>query len=135
MKRFLFNWGPVLLLAFAIYLNTAIPHEISLPSLWDKVVHFLVFLLLGFLTTRALLLSGDYQRSTGVFLGSLLVMAWGILDEFHQSFVPGRHASWGDGVANGLGAIAGALLFTYLGVLLYKSHKLYPPKPNACRPG
>lgn len=135
MKRFLFNWGPVLLLALAIYINTAIPHGITLPNLWDKVAHFFTFLVLGFLTTRALLLTRDFGRGTGVFLGSVLVLFWGVLDELHQYFVPGRESSWGDGMADAVGGIVGALLFTYLGMLLYKTHKLYPSKPNSCSSG
>ena len=42
----------------------------------------------------------------------LFVTVNGVLDEFHQSFVPGRHASWADAAADALGA--GAAIFWLL---------------------
>jgi VanZ family protein len=92
------------------------------------VIHFFEFGLLGFLAARVIFLLGNIERWIGIALGATTAALWGILDEFHQSFVPGRNASVGDAVIDGIGAFCGALLFTYLGVLLYKSGKIYPRK-------
>jgi VanZ family protein len=126
MKKFFSIWGPVLFYAAAIFVQSAFPQIVSVKNGWDKVVHFFGFALLGFLAARSVFLSGNFGRTGGVILGALLAAIWGVLDEFHQSFVPGRTASAGDAAADTLGAIVGAVLFIYLGVLLYRSNKLYP---------
>ena len=128
MKRIIYNWGPVLVLASGIYIISAFPQGIFIPSGLDKVIHFLEFALLGFFTARAILLSGNLGRWTGIGLAALIAALWGVLDEFHQSFGPGRQASLGDGIADALGALAGALSFAYLGLFLYRTEKLYPKK-------
>jgi VanZ family protein len=128
MKRFISVWGPVIIYAAAIFIQSAFPTPIHIPKGWDKVIHFFEFGLLGFLAARVVFLLGNVERWMGIFLGGLTASLWGVLDEFHQSFVPGRYASLVDGVVDGIGAFCGAALFTYLGVFLYKSGKLYPRK-------
>jgi len=39
-------------------------------------------------------------------LGAVSIF-YAVVDEFHQSFVPGRHASWADVAADALGAAFG----------------------------
>jgi VanZ family protein len=128
MKRFLLVWGPVLIYAAAIFIQSAFPTPIRIPKGWDKVVHLFEFALLGFLVARVVFLSANVDRWVGILLASLAAATWGVLDEFHQSFVPGRHASVGDALIDAVGAFVGALLFAYLGAFLYKSGKLYPKK-------
>uniref|UniRef100_A0A7C5ZZU9 VanZ-like domain-containing protein n=1 Tax=Thermus tengchongensis TaxID=1214928 RepID=A0A7C5ZZU9_9DEIN len=71
----------------------------GLPHPWDKGAHFLAYLLLGFLLRLGL----------GRFLPAFLLAAlYGALDEWHQSFVPGREAFGWDLLADALGAWAGA---------------------------
>ena len=43
-------------------------------------------------------------------LAAVLATAYGVTDEFHQSFVAGRHAELRDVAADALGATAGAAL-------------------------
>ncbi len=38
-----------------------------------------------------------------------VTILYGISDEFHQSFVPGRQPSWYDVLADGLGGLLGVL--------------------------
>jgi VanZ family protein len=128
MKKFIFNWFPVLVYAALIYLLSSFP--IQVPVRGDKVLHFLEYSLLGFLATRGFLLSYDLSKLWAGFLGALSGGLWGILDEFHQSFVPGRRASFGDVGADLLGSCAGALLFIYLGTWLFRNMKLYK---TSCR--
>ena len=47
-------------------------------------------------------------------IGVGLAIAYGISDEIHQSFVPGRDASVGDLIADSVGAALGAGLVVYL---------------------
>jgi len=40
---------------------------------------------------------------------------YGFLDEFHQLFIPGRYASFGDIIFNILGIIVGIMIYSLLG--------------------
>jgi len=115
--RMLSGWGAV---AAYLALITVLSHQPSLPvpgGMPDWVAHGTEFGVLAALLIRALGLSG--RRLTPV-LGALVVAACafaGALDEFHQSFVPGRDAEVKDVVADTTGAAivtGGALLWAAL---------------------
>ena len=75
---------------------------------WDKLAHVLLYFPLGLLV--ALLFSeGKITKKLGVRigLGLLLLSAMACADEFHQSYIPGRFASFGDLVADALGGLLG----------------------------
>ncbi len=72
----------------------------------DKVVHFAVYGLLATLVCRL----GRGWRAAAWSL--LVVSAFGVTDEWHQSFVPGRLAEVADWVADTLGALVAVTLYT-----------------------
>lgn len=71
----------------------------GLPHPWDKGAHLLAYALLGFLLGRGL---GRFRPAF------LLAALYGVVDEGHQSFVPGREAFGLDLLADFLGAYLGA---------------------------
>ena len=73
----------------------------------DKIAHVLEFIPLGFLF--ALLYQTALTLNTGrkIGLGVLLIAMLATIDECHQSFVPGRDASFLDGIADVVGGILG----------------------------
>jgi VanZ family protein len=52
----------------------------------------------------------DGRTRRAVVYAVLVCAAYGVLDEFHQGFVPGRDSSIGDVVADSVGAGLGTLL-------------------------
>jgi VanZ family protein len=60
-------------------------------------------------------------RSKFVVYSIIFTFLYGVSDEIHQYFVPGRVFSIFDILANGLGAIAGTLVFYYRKRLISKS--------------
>jgi len=75
----------------------------------DKLAHFLVFGLLATLIARI-----DGVRAwPGLGLGWAVVLAstYGLLDEYHQSFTPGRFVEVADWVADTLGAAVAVALY------------------------
>jgi len=78
--------------------------DLPLPGGWDKPAHFLEYALLGYFLARGL------GGKRAVLLGFVLVIGYGALDEFHQSFVQGRESSGLDLLADAVGAMAGSLL-------------------------
>lgn len=72
---------------------------------FDKVVHFGVFGLLASLVVR----TGFAPRRA--WLAVVWVSLFGITDEWHQSFTPGRAVELADWVADTLGAIVAVTLY------------------------
>ncbi len=80
----------------------------------DKILHFVAFGLLGFLTMGAIRTKGEAHRNWQVWLIVLLVGLYGVADEFHQRFVPGRNVSIHDVAADMAGGIMGAWAMYFL---------------------
>ena len=78
-------------------------------SNFDKVVHFFVYGLLATLAVRL----GRGRRAA--WLALLAVSFFGVTDEWHQSFVPGRSCEFGDWVADTTGAALAIALYTRWG--------------------
>ena len=65
-----------------------------LHLLTRKLAHFAAYAVLGFLAARAFAASSKrLLREHWIFSSGLLVVAYALLDEFHQSFVTSRTAS------------------------------------------
>jgi VanZ family protein len=82
--------------------------DIPLPGGWDKPAHFLEYAVLGFFLARAL---GETRPRW--FLAWCLAVGYGLLDEYHQSFVLGRYPSGVDVLMDAMGAAAGVLAGLY----------------------
>jgi VanZ family protein len=107
VRRWLVAWGPAATWAAVLFfLSSRSTLPVDLSSGLDKVAHFLAYLVLGFLLTHAAV----YLRLP---LLAAVALGWfyGALDEYHQSFVPGRDASFGDWVADAAGTVVGVVLF------------------------
>jgi VanZ family protein len=104
-------WAPVITYLVAIFVVSSMPQPPEMPGgVGDKSLHGLAYAVLGVLLVRALS-GGDWARVTGrvVFVAIVLATAYGITDELHQAFVPGRSPDPRDVVADAVGATIGAL--------------------------
>jgi VanZ family protein len=110
--RFLRCELPALLWAAGIFTLSSLSRPPGPPLVHglDKVAHFTAYLVLGLLTARALGARSQRPR-TAALLGLLLASLYGVSDEWHQHFVPGRSVDALDLLADVLGACAGALLW------------------------
>lgn len=107
MIGWLRGWGPALLCAALIFLASSRPTiPVPLERGTDKLAHFVAYSVFGFALGHARFHSGIPFAAAAV-IGAL----YGLSDELHQSFVPGRSAELGDWVADALGVLAG--LFAY----------------------
>jgi VanZ family protein len=105
---------PAILWAAVIFVASSIPAS-KLPRfvhlINDKVIHFSIFFLLGILVYRALEpkvtpAGFDWRR---LVIAISAVILYGISDEFHQVFVPGRTVDAFDALADSLGGVSSAL--------------------------
>jgi VanZ family protein len=76
---------------------------VHMVPLRDRGVHFLEYAALGLLIARAVQLTWGPQGMRGSMFAVLLSVALGLLDEFHQLFVPGRTGEIFDLLADGAG--------------------------------
>ncbi len=77
----------------------------------DKLFHMIEFGGLGLaLVVNFVLFPGKYRFLKMISSGIL----WAVLDEFHQSFVPGRDSSFQDILADTAGLLISIWLFSYL---------------------
>jgi len=109
MKKYLHYQFPWQFLMLIIFIQSSIG-KIEMPDIEfemaDKVIHFIVFGILGLLTARGM--KNTYNtniQNNFVLLSISLSIIYGALDEIHQYFVPGRHATVWDWVADTLGVI------------------------------
>lgn len=110
MKTLFKYWLPVVLYAGIIFYISSIPGS-GLPKnllLPGYFLHILEYLPFGFLICRAIKNTKSSISLRKVLISSaLLAVLYGVSDEFHQSFIPGRCVSLLDLLCDGIGAIIG----------------------------
>ena len=118
---------PLIIYWIMLFTATSLPAA-NLPSvaISDKIKHFGAFFGLSVLLSLTLLFQSKVLLFKKYFIAAALIISsvYGLLDEVHQSFVPGRNSEFLDWVADSLGAAAGAFIVYYL----LKKFK-YLPKP------
>lgn len=125
-------WAPAVLYMGLIWALSSI-HIRGLPishfPLKDKGIHFVEFAVLGFLVAYAARRTWASRASIRAFGAAVIIaFAWGVLDELHQGFVPGRDGDVYDIIADGLGSIAGAFaFFTLAGLRASRRHRKAAP--------
>jgi VanZ family protein len=85
--------------------GSALPSLSDFPPWADKVVHFGMYGMLGVLLARVGVLENWSRRR--LVLTAVMVSLFGVLDELHQLFIPGRDAEVGDWLADTLGSASG----------------------------
>lgn len=78
---------------------------------FDKVVHLVEYAVLAFLIARALRHAPTLRWPVPAAI--LLSTLYGVSDEIHQSFVPGRVADPYDAIADAVGSLLGAAAFSF----------------------
>jgi VanZ family protein len=103
-------WTAVLAWAGVIFTLSAQPGS-RLPGGWSVQGHFGVYAVLGVLLWLAL--GGRSAGVRGIVLAIVIASAYGITDEFHQSFVPQRTPDVFDWATDTVGAAVGVMLAWY----------------------
>jgi len=81
----------------------------------DKLIHALVFGILGFFVLGAMKTEANGYRQFQPWLAVIVVTVYGVLDEVHQHFVPGRSPDIYDVMADAAGAMLGVwLLYSFI---------------------
>lgn len=117
--RFLSLWAPVVLYMAAIFYVSSLPEPPPIPAGTDKPLHLSAYFGLTIVVVRAV--AGGWPRRIGArtaVAALLIAIGYGVTDEAHQMFVPGRTADVYDLLSDVMGAIAGAAACWAWGILL-----------------
>jgi len=105
-------WWPAIAWAAFIFVLSSIPGtkfpEVKTPHA-DKVVHAVIYVVLGALCVRAIRRTSTLTGARAVALATLIAALYGVSDELHQIFTPNRTPDWHDAAADAAGGLAGAL--------------------------
>ena len=109
-RAFLSHWGPVLIYMAVIFYVSSLQQPPLPAGISDKPAHAFGYLGFGLVIARALA-GGLPPRITlrQALLGLALASLYGITDELHQHFVPGRTADIADWYSDSIGAALGLL--------------------------
>jgi VanZ family protein len=102
------RWAYAIVASAILFWLSSLPirQPANLPYI-DKVEHVIAYMLLG-LAYFNVGSAGGRRLNRLVILGTwIVVVAYGISDEWHQSFVPGRSADVADVVADSVGGALG----------------------------
>ncbi|MFA5887372.1 MAG: VanZ family protein [Candidatus Nanoarchaeia archaeon] len=120
-RGFLYYWFPVIIYAGIIFyfssLSNPLPQGMPSFNYMDLLLHSVEYLILSVLLLRALL---HYNTSHPYLFSIAIAALYGISDEFHQLFVPGRFFAVSDMAADAFGA---SLILIYLLTKHTKSYK------------
>jgi VanZ family protein len=109
--RVLSRFGPPIALMAVIFFLSAQPDLNSGLGVWDtigrKLIHMAFFGLLWFLWQRAL-------RTPAAYPAILITLGYAAFDEYHQTFVEGRHGTPVDVLIDAVGIAIAVLLHARL---------------------
>jgi VanZ family protein len=108
MKNFFYYWLPVYVYASLIFYFSSLP-KIPEPIIeiipQTLILHIIEYAILSILLFRAFTKSNNTNmRNNAVLLAIMIATLYGITDEIHQYFVPGRISSYLDIIANCIGS-------------------------------
>ena len=114
MNREKGRWIPLVIWIVAVFV---LPNVLSLsgsgpdlPHRFDKVIHFVEYMVLALLFHWGLAQHSRSERALAFAAVVFACLAIGALDEFTQFFIPQRDSSIMDWLADAAGVIIGALL-------------------------
>ncbi len=116
MKR-TFPLVPIVILGSLIYASSAfltVPSTTAVHSMFiqmDAVAHVFLYFFLGLLVTRYVSVGLQINAVGALVIATALCVTFGVLDEFHQMYVPNRGAEFRDVLWDLVGATAGGLLY------------------------
>ena len=89
--------------------DLAVP-TVMISPYFDKLAHFSIF---GLLASSVIRLPISKNKHQNFALSLLIVTLYGSIDEYRQSFTPGRSIEMADILANALGALCACSLYSY----------------------
>ncbi len=111
------HWLPAIIWAgFIFFLSSRQFSGLPLFPGADKIIHVCIYMVLGYFIARALTKGHDVKKYQAIIIATLLAGVYGLSDEFHQSFVPGRSVEILDMLSDFLGGLLGSICVSLRGL-------------------
>ena len=111
LRRSLALWAPALVYAAALFVASSRSELPSIVALvWDKLLHAGAWTGLTLLLLRATHRGRGPLRPLPTLAAAAIAIAYGMSDEYHQSFVRGRDPELDDLAADSVGAPAAIVM-------------------------
>ena len=109
LKHDLSRWFMPAIYAAMIFIVSSLPGPPAEAAIRvsDKLLHMCLYGLMAVLVAMAMQRPGRPLPWRRALIVVLITVAYGVTDEYHQSFVPGRLAGADDGLADAAGAVLG----------------------------
>lgn len=113
-------YAPPILLMALIFVSSSLPMDgkskhfkfvVQLAPTIQNLLHIPVFSFLAYLWMNSLSKHG-FPRIQTLIITIIITVGYGIFDEFHQFFVPGRYVSFTDILFNIVGGAIGIIIFS-----------------------
>jgi VanZ family protein len=118
-SKFVVIYLPLIVYLGAIFTSSCF-HRVPLPFIdrlsVDKIYHCLEYVPVGFLIFRAFNQGVNLSKRYTIILVIITGALYGLSDEIHQYFVPGRYFSWWDLTANVVGVSIGSWIYRKWGL-------------------
>ena len=125
------RWAPVVIYMAAIFFVSADSSPPAPSALSDKWLHLLAYAVLGLLVCRALTGGLPRRVTMRTAVTTLIVsIAYGVSDELHQAFVPGRSPELLDVAADAAGASLGLIGCWAWGIIRTSNSPLPTSNPS-----
>jgi len=111
LRHAVLSWSLLAAYCLLIFVQSSFPSPDMGPELpgQDKLIHLAAYAVLGVLACRAFATLPCLQGAFVLFVAAFIfALVFGLSDEWHQSFVPGRMADGWDLLADAVGALLGA---------------------------
>ena len=114
LKQLIIYWLPLFIFCGFIFIQSSYPSPeyVITFALSDKLMHVLAYAIMGILFFRAygtLPVKNNLSLLTGLSIVSASL--FGLSDEIHQYFVPGRSAELWDLIADVIGSLSGVFIY------------------------
>jgi VanZ family protein len=111
LRHAVLSWSLLAAYCLLIFVQSSFPSPDMGPELpgQDKLIHLAAYAVLGVLACRAFATLPCLKGTFVLFMAAFIfTLVFGLSDEWHQSFVPGRMADGWDLLADAAGALLGA---------------------------
>jgi VanZ family protein len=111
LRHAVLSWSLLTAYCLLIFVQSSFPSPGMGPDLpgQDKLIHLAAYAVMGVLACRAFATLPCLQGAVVLFMAAFIfALVFGLSDEWHQSFVPGRMAEGWDFLADAAGALIGA---------------------------
>ncbi len=115
--KFLSVYLPLIIYWGILFAATTLPTQhMPKTGINDKIEHFLGYFLLTFLLCNTLYFQDKKvtMKKFPVALALGIVAFYGMVDELHQYFIPGRFCDINDWIADVIGALIAGVLYFFL---------------------